>query len=67
MKFIEIRTTKCRAGADGDCDWSRCPQSRDNEPETTNRDCPYLSVPNRIFGQRRNPPLWSLALKKVTQ
>lgn len=30
----------CHAGQDGDCNWSKCPQLRDNEPHTTGRHCP---------------------------
>lgn len=30
----------CRAGRDGECNWSLCPQHRDKEPETTGRHCP---------------------------
>ena len=30
----------CQAGSDGECNYARCPQTRDNEPETTGRHCP---------------------------
>jgi len=30
----------CQAGADGECNWSHCPQLRDNEPRATGRHCP---------------------------
>lgn len=30
----------CQSGKDGDCIWANCPQTRDNEPETTGRHCP---------------------------
>lgn len=30
----------CHGGRDGECNWKRCPQIRDNEPETTGRHCP---------------------------
>lgn len=30
----------CRAGQDGDCNWSGCPQNRDGEPTATGRSCP---------------------------
>lgn len=41
--FVEVRTTACRAGGDGECYWKRCPQLRDDEPERSGRDCPLLS------------------------
>ncbi|WP_167668406.1 hypothetical protein [Roseomonas gilardii] len=30
----------CHGGRDGECNWKRCPQIRDNEPEATGRHCP---------------------------
>lgn len=30
----------CQAGRDGECNWSHCPQIRDNEPHATGRHCP---------------------------
>ncbi len=33
-------STKCHAQIDGDCEWSKCPQIRDNEPHATGRHCP---------------------------
>jgi len=30
----------CRAGRDGECTWDKCPQSKDDEPSSTGRDCP---------------------------
>lgn len=30
----------CHANSEGDCDWRRCPQIRDGEPEKTGRHCP---------------------------
>jgi hypothetical protein len=38
--YIEVRTTACHAGSDGDCSWSGCPQLRDGEPRATGRHCP---------------------------
>ena len=38
--FVEVRTTKCRSGSDGECFWEQCPQLRDGEPERSGRDCP---------------------------
>ena len=35
----------CHAGGDGDCDWSECPQKRDNEPAKSGRHCP-LDAPD---------------------
>ena len=32
--------TRCQSGRDGDCNWSACPQLRDNEPAATGRHCP---------------------------
>jgi hypothetical protein len=29
---------RCRAGKDGECCWSQCPQVRDKEPEGTGKD-----------------------------
>lgn len=31
---------QCRAALDGECFWSECPQSRDNEPTATGLHCP---------------------------
>jgi hypothetical protein len=30
----------CHAGRDGECNWDRCPQNRDNEPAKSGRHCP---------------------------
>jgi hypothetical protein len=30
----------CHADCDGDCIWTQCPQTRDNEPATFGRHCP---------------------------
>lgn len=30
----------CHAGRDGECNWTKCPQTRDGEPEKTRRHCP---------------------------
>jgi hypothetical protein len=38
--YIEVHTTACHAGLDGDCSWSECPQTRDGEPRVTGRHCP---------------------------
>lgn len=38
--YIEVRSTACRAGSDGDCSWDLCPQTRDGEPVATGRHCP---------------------------
>ncbi len=35
-----VLPTRCQSGRDGDCNWSACPQLRDNEPATTGRHCP---------------------------
>jgi hypothetical protein len=34
------RMTRCHSDDDGYCDWSGCPQLRDNEPAATGRHCP---------------------------
>lgn len=31
--------TYCHAGSDGECNWRKCPQLRDNEPYATGRSC----------------------------
>lgn len=36
----EYRGLPCLAGTDGECNWERCPQHRDGEPEATGRHCP---------------------------
>lgn len=30
----------CHAGSDGECNWSKCPQIKDGEPEKSGRHCP---------------------------
>lgn len=35
------RRYSCHADRDGECQWSECPQLRDNEPHKTGRHCPY--------------------------
>lgn len=30
----------CHSDRDGECDWKKCPQLRDNEPEKSGRHCP---------------------------
>ena len=42
--YLEVRTTACQAGSDGDCNWADCPQIADGEPTLTGRDCPLLLV-----------------------
>ena len=42
-RFVEVRTTACHAGSDGDCYWKKCPQLRDGEPERSDRNCPLLN------------------------
>ena len=32
---------RCRSDEDGECDWKKCPQKRDDEPKKTGRHCPY--------------------------
>jgi RNA polymerase-binding transcription factor DksA len=44
--YIEVRSSACHAGSDGDCDWPDCPQTRDGEPEKSGRDCPLLGIPH---------------------
>lgn len=39
MKPI-YKLIRCHSGEDGECNWSECPQNRDNEPEKTGRHCP---------------------------
>jgi hypothetical protein len=37
----------CRAGRDGDCYWTKCPQLRDGEPRKSGRSCPrWTSQPD---------------------
>lgn len=38
--YVEVRTTACHAGMDGECFWSECPQLRDDEPVKSGRHCP---------------------------
>lgn len=40
------RFTRCRAGSDGDCVWSACPQLRDGEPAASGRHCPLDLIPD---------------------
>lgn len=37
LKGAEVN---CKADRDGDCTWKDCPQTRDNEPQKSNRHCP---------------------------
>lgn len=30
----------CHAAKDGECNWGKCPQNRDGEPNKTGRHCP---------------------------
>jgi len=39
-RYYELETD-CRAGADGDCTWEKCPQLRDKEPMKSGRHCPF--------------------------
>jgi hypothetical protein len=49
--YVEVRTTACHAGSDGDCIWTGCPQDRDGEPAKSGRICPLLSHdPTDDFG-----------------
>lgn len=34
------QVTRCQADSDDECDYSECPQLRDNEPRATGRHCP---------------------------
>lgn len=34
---------RCHADSEGYCEWAGCPQARDNEPDKSGRQCPYLS------------------------
>lgn len=43
--YEDERATMCRAGTDGDCFWSECPQLADGEPEATGRHCPLDRLP----------------------
>ena len=69
--FREVHTTKCRAGADGDCDWKSCPQTRDGEPEKSGRDCPWLDIPIPPItypgGARGKMPGWLDDLKQYAE
>lgn len=31
---------RCHGARDGDCNWKKCPQLRDDEPKATGRHCP---------------------------
>ena len=42
--YVEVRTTACHAGSDGDCSWSDCPQLRDGEPVKSGRHCPLDAI-----------------------
>ena len=42
--YVEVHTTECHAGSDGDCSWSGCPQTRDGEPGATGRHCPLDAI-----------------------
>jgi len=41
--YIEVRTTACHAGIDGECSWVDCPQIRDGEPVKSSRHCPLAA------------------------
>ena len=43
--YIEVRSSACHAGSDGDCAWEMCPQIRDGEPVATGRHCPLDAIP----------------------
>jgi hypothetical protein len=36
----QLEEQYCHAGKDGECNWKRCPQAREGEPEKTGRHCP---------------------------
>src|SRR6266436_5133668 len=47
--YIEVRSSACHAGSDGDCSWKECPQLHDDEPEKSGRSCPLGKLPNPML------------------
>lgn len=37
---VDLATSLCHAGSDGECTWVACPQLADREPRSTGRHCP---------------------------
>ena len=38
--------TRCQADDDGYCEWTGCPQLRDDEPKRSGRHCPWDKPPD---------------------
>jgi len=53
--YIEVRTSECHAGSDGDCSWSGCPQPRDGEPVKSGRHCPLDALPRAALADKPSP------------
>jgi hypothetical protein len=49
--YVEVRTTQCHAGSDGDCSWGECPQLADGEPASTGHHCPLDFAPRCTCSQ----------------
>ena len=50
MSYIEVRTTACHAGMDGECAWGECPQIEDDEPRSSGRHCPLDRIAVEPWG-----------------
>lgn len=45
QKVEPLESAYCHADTKGNCNWSECPQIKDNEPERSGRVCP---LPERV-------------------
>ena len=46
--MMKDKEESCHAGTDGDCEWTECPQLKDNEPQLTGRWCPLDDNPEDL-------------------
>ena len=61
--YVEVHSTACHAGSDGDCSWAECPQERDGEPHATGRYCPLAKQPVAAWTKRNqgaSEPVWTI-------
>lgn len=47
LDMSQRRWTFCRSDNDGDCDWDKCPQIAQGEPQMTGRHCPLDRIRNK--------------------
>lgn len=50
--YVEIRSSACHAGSDGDCNWSECPQEANNRANYQSI-CPLTRLRNPHLGEGR--------------